>query len=309
MNPANFLIALPAAVFTGSLVLTFWRVPRRLGPRVDPYTVNARIRLGDPGAELEALLPPPPANAFARLLGPMSRALGDRVSRWLGHHDEATTALALEHAGIQGVTPRQFRDQQFIFAMTGLGLGLASGVLSGPRTGLLIAAAAVPLGFTRKRNDLQRRIKARRERMRSELWQVNGMLAVKLDAALNVQAVLSEFVGEAHGEIADEMRRILIAMETGVPGERALREAATRTAEPFAGRLYRTLADGIERGGPQLPQALLNQAADIRDAHRDDRIHAATNRTTAMAGPTVLMAVVMVLLVGAPIVHQLFNIR
>ena len=229
------------------------------------------------------------------------------MSRFLGHRDEAATARALEHAGLDDVTPRQFRDQQFAFAMGGVLLGVVAGVLSGPRTGLLIAAFAVPIGFMRKRNALERLITLRRERMRAELWQVNGLLAVKLHASLNVQAVIAEFVAEAHGEIADELRRVLIAIETGTAGERALRDQAERTAEPFAARLYRVLADGIEKGG-NISLALLDQAADIRHAHRDDRLHAATVRTVVMAGPSVLMAAVMLLLIGAPAVDLLFHI-
>ena len=267
MIAQRILLALPLGVFAASVVLLFWRVPRRLGPRLDPYTVGQRVRLGERDAELEALLAPPPASAFARF----------------------------------------FRPQQFAFAMAGVLLGVVCGVLSGPRTGLMIAAFAVPIGFMRKRNALERLIKLRRERMRAELWQVNGLLAVKLHASLNVQAVISEFVAEAHGEIADELRRVLIAIETGTAGERALRDQAERTAEPFAARLYRVLADGIEKGG-NISHALLDQAADIRHAHRDDRLHAATVRTVVMAGPSVLMAAVMMLLVGAPAVNLLFHI-
>lgn len=307
MIAQRVLLALPVGVFVASVVLLFWRVPRRLGPRLDPYTVGQRVRLGERDAELEVLLPPPPASAFARFFGPMLRSVEDRVSRFLGHRDEAATARALEHAGLDDVTPRQFRDQQFAFAMAGVLLGVVSGVLSGPRTGLMIAAFAVPIGFMRKRNALERLIKLRRERMRAELWQVNGLLAVKLHASLNVQAVISEFVAEAHGEIADELRRVLVAIETGAAGERALRDQAERTAEPFAARLYRVLADGIEKGG-NISHALLDQASDIRHAHRDDRLHAATVRTVVMAGPSVLMAAVMMLLVGAPAVNLLFNI-
>ena len=253
MTAQRVLLALPVGVFAASVVLLFWRVPRRLGPRLDPYTVGQRVRLGERAAELEVLLPPPPASAFARLFGPMLRSVEDRVSRFLGHRDEAATARALEHAGLDDVTPRQFRDQQFAFAMGGVLLGVVAGVLSGPRTGLLIAAFAVPIGFMRKRNALERLITLRRERMRAELWQVNGLLAVKLHASLNVQAVIAEFVAEAHGEIADELRRVLIAIETGTAGERALRDQAERTAEPFAARLYPGPGRRHREGGQHLP--------------------------------------------------------
>lgn len=308
MNAARILLAVPAGLCAAAVVLTIYRPPRRLASRVTPYTVAARTRMGDTSAEIEALLPPETGSPVVRVLGPMLRAAEDRLSRWLGHRDEAATALALEHAGITDVTPRQFRDQQFVFALAGVGLGIASGLLLGIRTGILLALVGLPWGFLRKRLELKTRTKARQERMRNELWQVNALLAIKAHATGNVQSVLAEFCAEAHGEIAGELRRILLTMEAGTPGDVALRLAASRTAEPFAGRLNRTLADAIEKGG-DVAGALLNQAEDVRNAYRDDRLKKSHGRTTAMVAPATLMAGNVVLLIGAPILSLLFNVK
>lgn len=308
MSPLQLLAAAPAGMAVAALVLTLWRPPRRIGPRLAPYTVAARARLGDPRAESEALLPAPPASPLARVLQPIARAAVDRLSGWLGHRDEEATALALEQAGITEVTPRQFRDQQFLYAAFGVGAGLVMGALAGPRGGVLVAMVGVPYGFLRKRGELAQRTKARRERMRAELWQVCPQLAVKAHASRNVMAVIQEFCAEAREdcEVALELRRALRVIEAGTPGEIALRAAAGRTAEPFAGRLYRTLADAVEKGGG-LARPLLDQAGDVRDVYRDDRIRVATGRTMAMVIPTTLMAALMLLLIGAPVVRVLFT--
>jgi Flp pilus assembly protein TadB len=303
----QLLAALPTGVCVAALVLAVFRLPRRLGPRVARYTVAARARMGDTGAELEALLPAPSGNVFRRVLEPMFRSIEDKVVGALGQRTEEATRLALEHAGIQDVTPREFRDQQFLFALFGLAVGAVSGLLFGPRAGVLLAVIGLPYGFLRKRYELTRRTRARQELMRAELWSVCPLLAVKAYASGNVQAVIKEFCSEAHGEVADELRRVVAVIEAGTPGEVALRAAAQRTAEPFAGRLYRTLADHIEKGG-DMTKALLGQAGDIRNAYRDDRLRVATARTNAMVLPATIMAGTMVLLIGAPILSLLFNV-
>lgn len=310
MTAWDIMLTLPAGIFGAAVVLSFWRPSRRLAPRLAPYTVSSRARLGDAHAEFEALLPPPPVSPVARIAGPIVRSAVDKVSAWMGHRSEEATALALEHAGITDITPRQFRDQQFMYAAFGVGAGVVMGALLGVRTGLLLAIVGVPWGFLRKRMELAQRTKVRRARMRAELWQVCPLLAVKAHASLNVQAVMAEFCTEARDdcEVANELRRVLRAIQGGTSGEVALRAAALRTAEPFAGRLYRTLADAIEKGGG-LSVPLLEQSVDVRDHYRDDRIKVATGRTMAMVLPTTLLAGLMILLVGAPVLSVLFTVR
>jgi Flp pilus assembly protein TadB len=302
------VLCLPTGIAAAALVLSLLRVPRRLTPRVARYTVAARARLGDAGAEMEALLPAPAGGVFGRVLGPMFRAFEDRVVTALGQRSEAATALALEHAGLSHITPQQFRDQQFVFALFGLAVALVGGIALGPRSGVLLAFLAVPYGFLRKRIQLNRLVKARQAVMRSELWSICPLLAVKAYATPNVLTVLSEFVAEGRGEVVGELRRVLAAIHSGTAGEVALRAAAARTAEPFAARLYRTLADHLERGG-EMTKALLGQAADVRHAYRDDRLRAAVARTNLMVIPAVIMATELVALIGAPSLHLLFNLN
>lgn len=303
------LMLILSASFTASALLFYLcRPPRRLGPRLAPYTVAARAAMGDAGAELEALLPPAPTGVASRMFGPILRAAIDKVNGWLGQRDEEATALALEHAGITDVTPSQFRDQQFLWAAYGVGLGVVAGAVSGARTGLLCIVTFGVYGAFRKRIELTRRTNVRRRRMRAELWQLGPQLAVKAQATMNVQAVIRRMCAEARDdcEVANEMRRILQVMDAGTPGELAFRAAAVRTAEPFASRLYRTLADAIEKGGP-LAQQLLDQADDVRHAYQSERVRSATGRTVAMIIPTTLMAAMLLLLIGAPALHLLFN--
>lgn len=306
MNP--LVLCLPTGIAVAAVILFAFPPPRRLGPRMGRYTVAARVRLGDAGAEVEALLPPPRGGVFGRVLGPMFRSIEERVVSTVSQRTQAATALALEHAGLSHVTPQHFRDQQFMFALFGLATALVGGVALGPRSGVLLAFLAVPYGFARKRVQLSRLVKARQARMRAELWSVCPLLAVKAYATPNVLTVLGEFVAEGQGEVVAELRRVLAAIDSGTAGEVALRAAAARTAEPYVARLYRTLADHLERGG-EMTKALLGQAADVRHAYRDDRLRVAVARTNLMVIPAVIMATELVFLIGAPSLHLLFNLN
>lgn len=285
MNPAT----VPWAICTGIAVAAggyaVARPWRRLAPRVDPYAVAVRSRLGAPKAEMLALVSPsdPEHGAVAAVLGPIFASLAARFMRLVGHRDEAALALALDRAGIRGVTPRTYAFQQLAYTVAGIVGGFMVGLSRGGQSAVMMSLVSGFFGATWKRNELDRRTTKRTLTMRAELVPVCQMLAVFARAIPNVQSAVAEVVRRGRGEVVGEFARILGLIESGVAPEAAFRRVADLTPEPAAARLYQRLAVALESGG-DIVGALLTQATDLNHSFRDDRLARATRRTTSMVG-------------------------
>lgn len=297
------LSALPAALAVGTAmgvsVYAASRPWRRLGPRVNLYTVASRSRLGQPVAMLALTAPPSSAGGvLAGVFGPLFGALARRLTALLGHRDEAAVALALERAGIRGVSPRSFAYQQLAYTLIGLVGGAFFGLLSGIRMAVVMSLAGAGVGLLRKRQELESRTEKRQARMRSELLSVCNLLAVHTRVTPQLQQVLDDVVSQGRGEVIGELRRVRAAIEGGTPSEVALSQMATLTPEPMAGSLYRALSLAITTGG-DLTETLIALSATIRDQQRDERRAAATRRTLLITMSNAsLLVLPMVVLIG-----------
>ncbi|MFN2505401.1 MAG: type II secretion system F family protein [Acidimicrobiales bacterium] len=301
------LIAVPwalcAGIAVGSLVYALARPYRRLGPRVHAYTLVARSRMGSGGDEVIALArtgPVPIGGVVARVLGPMLRSMAQNVSALGGTRDEEVLRRQLELAGLSNVNPKDYQLQQFLFAALGAASGVLIGLVLGTRIGILTGLCGFFLGVLRKRAEVDRRIRQRRERMRGELLSMCQVMAVYSRANPNLQQITGQVVRRSRGEIARELRAVLDSIEGGSQPEDAFARAAELTPEPAAARLYRTLSTAARAGG-DIADALLAQSEDLRDAHREAKKQKATKRKTAMILTTVvLMGPPMLLFVAAP---------
>lgn len=309
MNPQAVPAALCAALAVGLLVYTVSRPWRRLGPRVDAYTVAVRSRMDGPRAQLLALAPPPStaAGVLGGVFGPIVATLARRMSALLGHRDEAAVALALDRAGVRGVSPRTYAYQQLMYAAIGLAAGVAIGFVRGPRIGVVTAVGGCAVGAMRKRSELDRLTRHRQERMRSELVAVCHLLAIRARATPNIQQVVSVVCERGHGEVVSELRRVLASVESGVSPEAALDAMADVTAEPAAAGLYRALSLAVRSGG-DLADTLRAQAGDLRDRTRDERKLRAAKRTQLItASNASLMVMPLLVLIGAGIPYMVLG--
>jgi Flp pilus assembly protein TadB len=304
--------ALPAALAVGLAVAVavyaLSRPWRRLGPRVNVYTVATRSRLGQPVQMLTLTAPPSSAGGvLAGVFGPIVGALAGRLTALLGHRDEAAVALALEQAGIRDVSPRSFAYQQLTYTVLGFVGGAILGLLSGIRMAVVMALAGGSLGLLRKRQELGNRTEKRCTRMRSELLSVCNLLAIHTRVTPQLQQVLDIVITEASGEVIGELRRVRSMIDGGTPPEVALSQMANLTPEPAAAGLYRALSLAITTGGP-LADTLISLTANIRDQQRDERRAAATRRTLLInMSNASLLVLPLIVLLGAGGVYTILG--
>lgn len=309
MNPQALPIALSAGISVSAVIYTVTRPWRRLGPRVDAYTVASRNRLSGQNTQILRLVAPPTtaSGALAGVFGPIAAAAARRVSGVLGHRDEAAVALALDQAGIRDITPKTYMYQQFAYAGLGLVGGGVLGLLGGTRFAVFLSILGCIMGALRKRTELDRRTRLRQVRMQSELVNICNLLAIYARATPNLQSVVATVCRRAHGEIVGELVRVLAAIEGGTAPEMAFARAAEITPEPAAAGLYRALALAITSGG-DLADTLLSQAANLRDRYRDARKERATKRTQIIvASNASLLILPLLVLIGAGIPYMFLS--
>lgn len=303
VQPAALPWAICAGVAVGSLVYAAARPYRRLGPRLHAYTAVARSRLGSSNAEVISLShsgPAPIGGIVARVLGPIVRAVAERVAMVGGTRDEDKLRLQLYQAGITDVSPRDFQLQQLLYAALGAGAGVVVAPVVGARLGIVMGVCGFLLGPTRKRAQLNRRIAVRQERMRAELLSMCQVLAVYSRAIPNPQQITEQVVNRSRGEVARELRGVLNVIEGGTPPEVAFAQAADQTPEPAASRLYRAIATAVASGG-DIAGSLLAQSEDLREAQRQSKIQQATKRKGVLVMSTVvLMGPPILLFIAAP---------
>jgi tight adherence protein C len=238
-----------------------------------------------------------------------------RLGRLLGIYDDDVLALELRRAGIRGLEPKAYRRQQLLLGVAGAGGGLVLGALCGASLGgsptpfaVIGAVCGFAAGATYRTGELGRRVKERQERMRAELFSLCQVLAIYARATPNLLAITEAVVERSRGQLAAEMAEILRRIDAGTAPEAAFFEAARLTAEPAAGRLYRTMATAARSGG-DIADALMAQSTDIRDAQREEIKQSSIKRRGAMLAPLLLLlAPTMLLFIVAPLPRILLGL-
>jgi tight adherence protein C len=296
----------------GAAALVIRPLPR-LAPRVRPYTVVARARLG--GNVDVSVLPPVPVDpgggTLRRLFVPPLRALAGRVGRVVERRDDAALERTLRQAGYRTVTPADYRarvaSRLTLFATAGALFGVV--VIGSPIATLALACCGALFGAMRTRGRVDRAIRDRSERMRLELYTVNQLLAMHVRTGAGPIQAVQRLVDRGEGAVIDELRGVLLAVRHGTPEARAFRDAADLTPEPNAARTYNLFAAGAERG-VDLAGALRALSEDLRDARREEIRKTSTKRRAAMLVPTIaVLAPVMLLFIAAPLPSIVFGSR
>lgn len=262
------------------LVVGWWSVRRpSLMLRVEPYVLDVR----------------PESAAWS------STADGS-VRRWLQRFTDFVGELASSSARVEqrldrlgtGLTLGQFRSQQLTWGATSFGVTAAVALLlwSGGSAGtpllLFVCVLAPIVGVLARDRHLTTQVSRREAHMREELPAVADLLALAVAAGESPVAGLRRVLRVCHGALADELGRVLAAIQTGTQIPQAFDALASRTGAAPVARFAEGIAVAIERGTP-LIDVLHAQAADVRESAKRDLIEQGGRKEIAMMIPVVFL--------------------
>ncbi|MDP8969036.1 MAG: type II secretion system F family protein [Actinomycetota bacterium] len=235
----------------------FSRAP--LGERLRPYVAGGLARRQRGG-----LLS---VESFREAVGPLSRTIGERLSRLLGVGEDLAVRLTRIHSPLD-VTG--FRTRQVGWSLAGFGAGaLVSLALRPPLLVGLLFVVCPPLlafllleqGVARASGDWQRRVFL-------ELPVVGEQLAMLLSAGYSLTAALNRVASRGRGACARDLARVCARIRQGLSENEALREWAAVAQVDALGRVVAVLA--LNRETSDLGRLLSEEARALRrDVQRE----------------------------------------
>lgn len=313
MTRLTVLLALSAGSAVTAVVWVILRPARRLRPRVTDYVQVARTRLlrgADPDTYVAVSNP---QAGIRDVFEPVLERLSRLLSRVLGPRDEEQLALRLRQSGLypgmDGADRlRAYRNRALATAATvAFALGAVGWITQGGFGLLIYGVGGLLLGSYMARGRIDRAVIRRRQRIRSELYSVNQILAMRARAGGGVADALRHVAERGRGAVVSELQEVIRVVRTGTPLKDALRRAASNTSEPEAARLYHSLAIAQERG-VDLADSLLALSRDLRIARRDEAVtKAATQRIAAVVPIVVILAPIAIAFLAAPLPSLIFG--
>ena len=305
-----------SVVFAAAAASLLVHPPRRLGPRIRPYTAVTRVGLGLSPDVLGRANPGPLFGqaTLRRLWAPMLAGPLDRLARMLLFVNEEQLELRLRQSGLYPSVEEELRPQAYrigalfraaVLAAGAAGLALVTGG-SGVRV-LLFGLVGAALGMFLARSRLSEAVRRRRDSIRAELYTVNQLVAMYTRVGGGALEALRYVAERAHGTAVEEISEVLLLHERGWSLGEALERAGGLTPEPEAARTYRLLSTCQEQGA-DLSEALLGLSKDLRSVRRDDMRRQAAKRRILMVIPVVvILAPVTMLFLAAPIPSIVFG--
>ncbi|HST18767.1 MAG TPA: type II secretion system F family protein [Gaiellaceae bacterium] len=173
-------------------------------------------------------------------------------------------------AGVAGrVTPESFAAIRIglvgLAALATIAIGTAMS-LSGGMLFVVLACACV-LAWVAPGWNLDRRARARRERVAEALPEALDLLAVSVEAGLGFFGAIQRLVEWSTGPLADEFALVLTDLRVGQSSEHALKRMAKRIDTPEIASFVRAIVQG-EQLGISLARTLKNLADDTRKRRR-----------------------------------------
>ncbi|MFD1210978.1 type II secretion system F family protein [Arthrobacter sp. GCM10027362] len=226
--------------------------------------------------------------------GPLERivrpVLLDAV-HWLGRFNPGTAVLSrrLAQAG-RSQSALEFRAEQLLWAVAGLGTGIALAVLSaaagaGDPVFSVVATVVLTLGgFLLRDYLLGMQIQRREAKMLAEFPGLAELMALAVGAGESAAGALERICRTARGELAAEFAEVLAATRAGTPLLAALRELSNRTRLPALVRFVEGITVAVERGTP-LADVLRAQAQDVRDMAKRSLMESAGKKEIGMMVP------------------------
>jgi len=260
-----------------------WRAAS-LTTRIAPYIRDAVTDDALPQGMLPAagVLPVDAASAWHRLRRGLFRTVGG----------SDILALRLAQAGKQE-SPSAFRARQLAWGLGGAALGSLTVILLALTGRMTPPAAVLPimLGFGAAVGVdmlLTSRVRSRLARLSDELPTTLEFLALCLSAGEGFLDAVRRVAAIGSGELASELRQVVLAVSTGSPLADALGEMASRLRQPGLSRAVDQVTAALEHGAP-LAGVLHAQASDAREDAKRALIEQAGRREILMMLPLVFL--------------------
>jgi tight adherence protein C len=258
-----------------------WRRTVDLVDRLEPYLAG----VAGPRAPVSR------RSAVGRLLTPV---MADGV-RWVERISggAGTVRRRLEQADT-GMTVDQFRAEQVVWGVAGLGLGTAAalavaavrGVAPVPMLAVVVIAAVSAVLL--RDQALTWQVRRREDRMMQEFPTVAELLALSVGAGEGAVGALERVASTCSGELSAELRRTLAAARAGASLVEALEGLAARTSLSPLARFVDGVTVAVERGTP-LAEVLRAQAQDVRELGRRRLMESGGRKEIAMMVPVVFL--------------------
>lgn len=276
-------------LLAAGLILVWVGLPRHrqvsLTDRIEPYLDRAPRR-----SRLLALDDPQPWG-LTDILRPLTARLGRALDRTLGGADSVRARQ--QRAGLP-VDVDGFRVQQVLWGclFAALAVALATGwwwLRGASVVALAILVGCAWLGGVVVRDTLLSRSAQRRERqIMAEFPSVAELLALSITAGEGTAQALERVARLSRGELAAELDLCLAEARLGAGLPEALGGLSQRTGLPAVARFTDGLVVALQRGTP-LGEVLRAQAADAREAARQDLIEQGGKKEISMMVPVVFL--------------------
>jgi tight adherence protein C len=256
-----------------------WFARTSLTERLGPYAPGA-AQLGRRTGVLSV-------ESFRDAIGPLSRAVGERVARLAGVGEELEVRLMRIHSTVD-ITA--FRVRQVGWSIAGLG-GAALVAIALRLPGLVATAfllGAPIVAFLVQEQRLAIQSQRWQRRLFLELPVVAEQLALLLSAGWSLGAALNRLAERSCGATGRDLERVCRRIRQGLSENDALREWARLAAVPALDRLVPVLA--LNRDTSDLGRLVADEARSVRrDVHRE-LIEAAERRNQQVWIPVTVAA-------------------
>jgi len=272
-----------------------WFARASLTERLRPYSIGGAA-VGRRAGVLSV-------ESFRDAIGPLSRAVGERMARLAGVSEELEVRLARVHADVD-VTG--FRVRQVGWSVAGLGVAalLSIALRLPPMIALAFLLGGPVVAFLVQEQRLALESQRWQRRLFLELPVVAEQLALLLSAGWSLTSALNRLAARSSGATGRDLQRVCWRIRQGLSEADALREWSRLAAVPALERLVPVLA--LNRDTSDLGRLVADEARAIRrDVHRE-LIEAVERRNQQVWIPVTVAALVPgALFLAVPFVEAL----
>jgi Flp pilus assembly protein TadB len=298
MTPMRIVVLSGLLLWVGATLLLSqvrWFARQPLADRLRPYSPGGMGRRSRSGVLS--------VDSFREVVGPLSSALGGRLSRVLGVSEEMAIRLERIHSPLD-VTG--FRVRQLGWSLAGFGFGalLSLALLPPVPIALLFLLGGPLLAFLVIEQQVASASERWKRRVFLELPVVAEQLAMLLSSGFSLGAALNRLAARGKGNCARDLERVCNRIRQGLTEIEALREWAEVADVDALDRLLPVLA--LNREASDLGRLLSEEARGIRRDVQRELVETAERRGQQVWIPVTVAALLPgVVFVAIPFIEAL----